>query len=104
MIRILALLLLAVLVVLAARRLLLRARRSPLGQLAETLWRSQASPPAPPDRGGERQAGAALYACDRCGVHVPVERLRATRGGRLCERCRRAGAGPDARGEAGAGS
>jgi hypothetical protein len=101
MTRVLALLLLAVLVVLAARRLLLRARRSPLGQLAEAVWRAGATPAE--TAAGEPPASAALAACDGCGVHVPVERLGATRRGRLCDRCRAGdrASGPSPRGRSG---
>jgi hypothetical protein len=97
MTRILALLLLVVLLGLAARLLLLRARRSPLGQLVETIWRAGSAGgggvvAAP--RSGEARVAGALVRCPGCGVHVPVERMLVSADGvRLCHRCADPGEG-----------
>ena len=89
MTRLLALILLALLIGLAARRLLLRARRSPMGQLVEAIWRSGAT--VREDAGAvPRQAGGSttpLVPCGGCGVHVPADRTVRPDGRPLCARC-----------------
>jgi hypothetical protein len=88
MTRLLALLLFALLIGLAARQLLLRARRSPIGQLVASIWRSGVARDAAAVAPGAPDASVTvLVPCGGCGVHVPVDRTVRGNGSRLCERC-----------------